>query len=69
MAMSRKLAIAVAGFANKTDASEATVEDLLNYFPMRYEDRSNFIQIDELTQDTEASVDFVCASFGRFQGW
>ena len=39
-AMARKLALAVANFANKTDATEATVEDLLNYFPTRYEDRS-----------------------------
>jgi len=37
----RKLALAVAGTANKHDAAEATVEDLLNYLPMRYEDRSN----------------------------
>ena len=34
-AMARKLAMAVANFANKTDIGEASVEDLLNYFPMR----------------------------------
>ena len=66
-AMSRKLALAVAGFANKTDASEATVEDLLNYFPMRYEDRSNLIQIDDLTQDIEASLDLYVRVAGGFK--
>lgn len=66
-AMSRKLALAVASFANKTDASEATVEDLLNYFPMRYEDRSNLIQIDELTQDMEASLDLYVRVAGGFK--
>ena len=49
-AMSRKLALAVATFAYKNDLTEVMVEDLLNYFPMRYEDRSNLIQIDELTE-------------------
>jgi ATP-dependent DNA helicase RecG len=56
-AMTRKLAIAVAGFAGKSDPAEATVEDLLNYFPTRYEDRSNFIQINELTDGVEAAVE------------
>ena len=37
--MSKKLAAAVALFADKGDPADATVEDLLNYFPMRYEDR------------------------------
>ncbi len=34
-AMARKLAMAVAAFAYKNDLSEATAEDLLNYFPFR----------------------------------
>lgn len=65
--MSRKLALAVATFTNKIDASEATVEDLLNYFPMRYEDRSNLIQIDELTEDMEASLDLYVRVVGGFR--
>jgi ATP-dependent DNA helicase RecG len=65
--MSRKLALAVATYSNKSDASEATVEDLLNYFPMRYEDRSNLIQIDELTQDMEASLDLYVRVAGGFK--
>ncbi len=56
-AMVRKLAVAVAGFVGKTDPSESTVEDLLNYFPSRYEDRSNFVQISELSEGLEAAVE------------
>jgi ATP-dependent DNA helicase RecG len=66
-AMSRKLAMAVANFAYKNDLSETTVEDLLNYFPMRYEDRSNFIQIDQLITDTEASVELYVRVSGGFK--
>ena len=65
--MSRKLAMAIAGYAYKNDISEATIEDLLNYFPMRYEDRSNFIQIDELITDTEASVELYVRVSGGFK--
>lgn len=66
-AMAKKLALAVAGFANKTDASGATVEDLLNYFPLRYEDRSNLVQIDDLSQDMEASLDLYVRVAGGFR--
>ncbi|HSK74787.1 MAG TPA: DEAD/DEAH box helicase, partial [Pyrinomonadaceae bacterium] len=65
--MSRKLAMAIANHANKSDLTEATVEDLLNYFPMRYEDRSNLIQIDELTTDLEASVELYVRVSGGFK--
>jgi RecG-like helicase len=51
-AMSRKLAMAASNFAYKNDLAEVTVEDLLSYFPMRYEDRSNFMQIDQLVAET-----------------
>jgi ATP-dependent DNA helicase RecG len=66
-AMARKLAMAVAQFAYKNDLSEAVIEDLLNYFPMRYEDRSNLIQIDELTDGMEASVELYARVAGGFQ--
>lgn len=56
-AMIRKLAIAVAGFAGKPDPADVTVEDLLNYFPSRYEDRSNFVQISDLSDGVEAAVE------------
>jgi ATP-dependent DNA helicase RecG len=63
----RKLALSVAGTASKHDAAEATVEDLLNYLPMRYEDRSNLIQIDDLTDGLEASLDLFARVAGGFQ--
>jgi ATP-dependent DNA helicase RecG len=58
-AMSRKLALAVAVNFSRSEPAETTVEDLLNYFPMRYEDRSNFIAINELFDGIEASVEIV----------
>jgi len=63
-AMIRKLAIAVAGFVGKIDPSVVTVEDLLNYFPARYEDRSNFVQISELSGDVEAAVEIYVKTSG-----
>ncbi len=65
-AKARKLALAVASFTYKTDLTEVTVEDLLNYFPMRYEDRSNLIQIDELTDGMEAAVELYARVAGGF---
>ncbi|MEP7038059.1 MAG: ATP-dependent DNA helicase RecG [Acidobacteriota bacterium] len=66
-AMARKLAMAAANFAYKTDLTEATVEDLLNYFPTRYEDRSNLIQIDELYDGLEASLELYARVSGGFR--
>ena len=63
-AMIRKLAIAVAGIADRTDPDEVTVEDLLNYFPARYEDRSNFVQINALSGDVEAAVEIYVKTSG-----
>jgi ATP-dependent DNA helicase RecG len=65
--MARRLAIAVASYSNKSDLTEATVEDLLNYFPMRYEDRSNLLQIDQLYDGLEASVELYTRVSGGFQ--
>jgi ATP-dependent DNA helicase RecG len=65
--LSNKLAIAIGGFADKGDPAEATVEDLLNYFPVRYEDRSNLIQIDELYDGIEASVELYVRVAGAFR--
>ena len=66
-AMARKLAMAIAGESAKSDATEATVEDLLNYFPMRYEDRSNLLPIDQLYDGIEASVELYVRVSGGFQ--
>lgn len=66
-AMARKLALAVAANFGKTEPSDARVEDLLNYFPMRYEDRSNLIGIDKLYDGIEASVEVVVRVSGGFR--
>jgi ATP-dependent DNA helicase RecG len=65
--MSRKLAMAIAGESAKADLTEATAEDLLNYFPMRYEDRSNLLPIDRLYDGIEASVELYVRVAGGFQ--
>jgi ATP-dependent DNA helicase RecG len=65
--MSKKLAAAVAGFAEKPEPADALVEDLLNYFPARYEDRSNFIGLDKLYDGLEASVELFTRVSGGFQ--
>lgn len=52
-----KLAVAVASYVGKSDPSATTVEDLLNYFPARYEDRSNLTSLDKLYDGLEASVE------------
>ena len=66
-ATARKLALALASLAGKTDASEATVEDLLNYLPMRYEDRSNLARISDLSDGMEASLELYVRVAGGFQ--
>ena len=65
--MSRRLALALAHVAGKSDAGEVTVEDLLNYLPMRYEDRSNMARISDLTDGVEASLDLYVRVAGGFQ--
>ncbi|HKR02375.1 MAG TPA: ATP-dependent DNA helicase RecG [Pyrinomonadaceae bacterium] len=63
----RKLALALASLAGKTDATEATVEDFLNYLPMRYEDRSNLARIRDLSSGMEASLELYVRVAGGFQ--
>ena len=65
--MAKKLAVAVATFAEKVEPDEANVEDLLNYFPMRYEDRSNFLQIEQLYDGIEATVELYTRISGGYQ--
>src|SRR3712207_4913903 len=60
----RRLAQAVANVAGKSDAGEATVEDLLNYLPMRYEARSNLAR-EEIPGDGGAGSPELC---GRVEG-
>lgn len=55
--MSRKLAVALATASNKPQVEEVCVEDLLNYLPIRYEDRSNFLSLDKLQDGDEAAAE------------
>lgn len=64
--LSQRLAQALAGHGHKT-ASEATVEDLLTYLPMRYEDRSNLSRISDLQNGTEASLELYSKLAGGYQ--
>lgn len=66
-ALRRKLAIALAGAANKTNPDKVTVEDLLNYFPARYEDRSNMLSIDLIEDGMEAAVEIVVKVSGGYR--
>ncbi len=55
--LSHKLAKALATQTHKKSLAEVTVEDLLTYFPMRYEDRSRPASIKELRDGMEASLE------------
>jgi RecG-like helicase len=65
--LSHKLAQALGSHFGKKDKSAATVEDLLNYLPMRYEDRSNPARIRDLAEGIEASLELVVKIAGGFQ--
>jgi ATP-dependent DNA helicase RecG len=53
----QKLALEIASISARQDAREATVEDLLHYLPMRYEDRSHLARIADLEDGRLASVE------------
>jgi ATP-dependent DNA helicase RecG len=55
--LSHKLAKALAAQTHKKNSAAVTVEDLLNYFPMRYEDRSRLALIKDLHEGVEASLE------------
>ena len=62
----RKFAAGIAGISSGKDTNNVTVDDLLHYLPMRYEDRSNLTRIRDLTDGMEASLElFVKLSGGR----
>ncbi|MEJ7616736.1 MAG: ATP-dependent DNA helicase RecG [Pyrinomonadaceae bacterium] len=63
----QKLGLALASLIGRRDAQEATVEDLLNYLPMRYEDRSNLATIEQLSDGVEASLELYVRVAGGFQ--
>ncbi|MDT5294060.1 MAG: ATP-dependent helicase RecG [Acidobacteriota bacterium] len=63
----RRLALALANVSGKRDAGDVLIEDLLNYLPMRYEDRSNLARIADLSDGVEASLDLYVRVAGGFQ--
>ncbi|MFN2532035.1 MAG: ATP-dependent DNA helicase RecG [Pyrinomonadaceae bacterium] len=65
--LSRKLAAAVASHAGKDDYAAATVEDLLSYLPMRYEDRSHFAKIQDLQDGIDASLELQVKLAGGYE--
>jgi ATP-dependent DNA helicase RecG len=65
--LSHRLAHSLASHFNKSDSSQATVEDLLNYLPMRYEDRSNPARIADLSDGMEASLELIVKIGGGYQ--
>jgi ATP-dependent DNA helicase RecG len=65
--LSHKLALELASHSGKKDYRSTTIDDLLNYLPMRYEDRSNPARIRDLTDGLEASLELVVKIAGAFQ--
>lgn len=63
----RKLALALTEVSPGKDISNVTVEDLLNYLPTRYEDRSRLAKISDLKEGTEASLDLTVRISGGYQ--
>ncbi len=61
-----KLAVALASQVKRV-AAEVTLEDLLLYLPMRYEDRSNLTRIADLEEGQEASLELYTKLAGGYQ--
>jgi ATP-dependent DNA helicase RecG len=53
----QKLAAGVAASVGEPNALRVTVDDLLNYLPMRYEDRSNLMRIRELEHNSFSTIE------------
>ncbi|HKZ02741.1 MAG TPA: hypothetical protein VJ180_10895, partial [Pyrinomonadaceae bacterium] len=65
--LSQRLAIALAAQTPNKRASRVTVADLLEYLPMRYEDRSRPARIRDLQDRKEASLELVTKLAGGYQ--
>jgi ATP-dependent DNA helicase RecG len=65
--LSRKLAAAIATYSCRKNSEEATIEDLLGYLPMRYEDRSRLARIQDLEDGMEASLELEAKLAGGYQ--
>src|SRR6266550_6287101 len=64
---SQRLASALKAQFGKKNSAEVTVEDLLGYLPMRYEDRSHPARIRDLTEGIEASLELEVKVAGGYQ--
>jgi len=62
----RKLALGLTGVTAGKDINNVTVEDLLQYLPMRYEDRSSMVEIRHLYHGLEASLDLTVRVAGGY---
>ena len=65
--LSHKLALALTNHLNRRTVPEATVEDLLNYLPMRYEDRLKPAGIRDLKPGVEASLELEVRVSGGYE--
>src|SRR5436190_3159210 len=63
----RKLAAGVADISTGKDINHVTVEDLLHYLPMRYEDRSKLTSIRDLSNGMETSLELFVKLSGSKQ--
>jgi len=62
----RALAVALAEVLNIPDFQQVTVEDLLLYLPLRYEDRSHLARVAELRENMWASLEVVVRVTGSY---
>ena len=63
----RKLALALTEVSPGKDLNSVSVEDLLGYLPLRYEDRSSMVEIRHLYHGLEASLDLYVKVAGGYQ--
>src|SRR5947207_11767741 len=63
----RKLALSLTAVTPGKDINNVTVEDLLQYLPARYEDRSSMVEIRHLYHGLEASLDLTVRISGGYQ--
>jgi ATP-dependent DNA helicase RecG len=65
--LSKKLARALATVSAKNGSRRPTVEDLLEYLPVRYDDRSHLATIKSLEDGKEASLELLTKVSGGFE--
>jgi ATP-dependent DNA helicase RecG len=57
MKTAQKLAVGIAAVTGLGNPLQATIEDLIHYLPMRYEDRSNLARIRDLEHNVYATIE------------